>query len=228
MAGPRKILRRIPPSLINKSCRHNTLARGMEMVSVHVGYGAAKRPGSTDAPARSGPSPQQIAAWRRCGHDFEQVRPMRTNRPGFTLIEMLTVVVIGAVLTGVAVGAFGRLTARQNAENARNALVHLGVRARSSAIERGERVILTLDPARDVANVRTESGELIETTRFRDEFGVDVTTDGDEVVTVCYTPRGFAQQGACTNVVKDLTVTFRAGNHSKSARVKALGQVEAL
>lgn len=153
---------------------------------------------------------------------------MRTNRPGFTLIEILTVVVIGAVLTSVAVGAFARQTARQNAENARNALVHLGLRARSSAIERGERIILTLDPAEDVANIRTDAGDVLETKRFREEYGVDVMTGTDEVVTVCFTPRGFAAQGACTNVDKDLTILFRAGNHTKSARVRPLGQVEEL
>lgn len=50
----------LPPSrcpVVDKSCAHNTLAWGMEMVSVPTGYGAVERTRFSGAPARSGTAP---------------------------------------------------------------------------------------------------------------------------------------------------------------------------
>src|SRR5690606_22234626 len=67
---------------------------------------------------------------------------MRRQTAGFTGIEILVVLVIGGILLAMALPAFGRAIARRGALNARDALVTMGARARSVAIERGATVTL--------------------------------------------------------------------------------------
>lgn len=151
-------------------------------------------------------------------------RARRATRPGFTLIELLLVVVVGAVLTGMAVGAVSRHLARQNAGNARDTLVHLAVRARASAIERGRVVRLELDPSTELAQVIV-GADVLESVRYGDEYDVDVMTGDDRKLTVCYTPRGFASPAPCTTVPVETAVLFRSGSHTSRAVIKPLGQV---
>ena len=69
------------------------------------------------------------------------------RRRGFTLVEMLLVLVILGITAGVAVPAFGRLTEKDETAEAARELETLLRRARTTALERGRATTLSLDPA---------------------------------------------------------------------------------
>jgi type IV fimbrial biogenesis protein FimT len=68
-------------------------------------------------------------------------------RPGFTLVEMLVVLVILGVVAGVSVPAIRDLRAADPLEKAASDASTLLARARQTAVERGLPVRVTLDPA---------------------------------------------------------------------------------
>jgi prepilin-type N-terminal cleavage/methylation domain-containing protein len=55
-------------------------------------------------------------------------------RGGYTLLELMIVMVISAALLMMAIPSFTRVSASQNARNARDAVVWMAARARSRAI----------------------------------------------------------------------------------------------
>ncbi len=65
---------------------------------------------------------------------------------GFTLVEVLLVLVILGITATVAVPAFGRLTARDEAAESSRELLELLRKVRGTAIDRGVATTLTLDP----------------------------------------------------------------------------------
>ncbi|MGQ0560273.1 MAG: pilus assembly FimT family protein, partial [Gemmatimonadota bacterium] len=67
-------------------------------------------------------------------------------RHGFTLVELMIVLVIGMIMMGFAVPGFTRLTQSKNAQNARDNLVWMAMRTRARAIERGQVWQLQIDP----------------------------------------------------------------------------------
>lgn len=155
---------------------------------------------------------------------------MKVARPGITLIELIIVLVIGGVLTGVAFSQMGRNAARQEARNARDAFVVLASRARAAAIETGSVVRLEVDLGDGTARVlpgRSGSSDPIERKSFSAEHGVQLTAAGaaGSTVIVCYSPRGYAV--SCENSIDDdVTLTFRRVDHSFDALIRPLGQVE--
>lgn len=151
----------------------------------------------------------------------------RPRRDGFTLVEMLIVVVVAAVLLSAAVPQFGKLQARWGADNARDAYMSLAARARATAVQQGVTVWLTLDTDADEAVVYTAAPDTIETQDFAADLFAEVTASVSGPIELCYTPRGFAHP-ACTNVTAPVTVTFSRGAYDSQAEVKPLGQVEQL
>ncbi len=153
-------------------------------------------------------------------------------RGGFTLIELLMVMIIGAVLLSMAIPSFTRVSAGQNARNARDAFVWMGSRARSRAIERGQVTLLEIDPASERAwIVRRNTGtplasDTLEKVDFAAEKTVQVSGAGK--VTVCYNARGYAFSCSGDSPNANVNVTFTHGGKSAIARVKPLGQIERL
>lgn len=155
---------------------------------------------------------------------------MRPDRTGFTAVELLVVMLIGAILTSMGVSQFSRYEARQGARNARDSFVYMAGRARSIAIERGAAVRLVIDPAQDrtwIQTGQTGVGQTLEELSYKGEFAADVTTSARGPVTVCYAPRGFALRScSMPQSTQAITVTFARGTHVYNARVRPLGQVD--
>lgn len=152
---------------------------------------------------------------------------MRRQTAGFTGIEILIVLVIGGILMGMALPAFGRAISRRGALNARDALVVMGARARSTAIERGATVKLGVD----VAAGRTwivEGMDTLDVLDYSGEFDAKLRAiRNGAMLEICFTPRGVG--GACnaTTALPD-TVIFTRGPHSARAAIRVLGQVSRL
>lgn len=152
---------------------------------------------------------------------------MQRRTAGFSGIEILIVLVIVGILTGMAIPAFGRAQARRGAMNARDALVTLGARARSIAIEMGTTVELRLDPSANRAWI-VDGTTTLEALDYTGEFAADVTAARSSgTLRVCYTPRGLGGACASSTVLPD-TVTFARGPFTARAEVQFLGHVSRL
>lgn len=161
-------------------------------------------------------------------------RKRNGSRGGYTLVELVLVMIIGAILMMMAIPSFSRMTAGQNARNARDAVVWMGARARARAIERGQVTLLELDPANERAwIVRRNTGtalasDTLEKTNFGTEQSVTLSTASNNKITLCYNARGYAFSCTGTSPAANVDVTFSHGGNTAVARVKPLGQIERL
>lgn len=144
----------------------------------------------------------------------------RRNR-GFTLIEMVIVVVIGAILTSMALNSFSGVQGRASVRQARGTFASLHARTRASAIEFGETTRLIVDMDNDSVAIRRGTTS-IEKVRFDEALGVDILGTG--TLTLCMNPRGFAET-ACNSFSTTQTVTFQAGTDTAQVQIRTLGQL---
>jgi prepilin-type N-terminal cleavage/methylation domain-containing protein len=145
---------------------------------------------------------------------------MRSRR-GFTLIEVVIALLIGSILTSIALSGYGNARGRFAVRGARNTFVSLVARARAAAIEGGTTAQLIVYPGGDsVAVVR--DGVTLESIHFQNEFKVDVQAASD--ITLCMSSRGYAAD-ACNSFTTPVTVTFQANADTASVRILPLGQV---
>ena len=146
-----------------------------------------------------------------------------TKRTGFTVLELVVVIMMGIALTSIAIRSMAGVQQRMSVRQARNVYASVHARARAQAIEFGQRVMVEIDPAGDSIWV-TRNDTTLEVIRLFDEMGVDIQTS--ESVTVCMNSRGFADTG-CNSFDEDETVTllFTLGADSSSLQILPLGQV---
>lgn len=147
---------------------------------------------------------------------------MKRSDQGFTIIELVTVMLIGSILTAIAWTSFGNVQAGYAARSARNSFITLHARARVRAIEHGQNAILFMDLANDSASV-VQGGTVVETIHFMTEYNVDFQGVAGPLE-LCMTPRGFAGS-SCTNFNSVQTVRFRFNADSVGVRILPLGQL---
>ena len=140
---------------------------------------------------------------------------------GFTLIEVVIVVMVGIVLTGIALTALQGVQGRAAARQARQVFASLHARSRANAIEMGQLVRLNVD--RDYDSVWVDRGTTrVETMRFDDELGVDI--QGTGTLRLCMNPRGFAET-ACNSFTTTETLVFEAGGDTAAVQIHTMGQL---
>ena len=146
---------------------------------------------------------------------------MQNRASGFTLIEMVIVIVVGAILSGIALNTFQGVQGRAAARQARQVFASLHARTRAIAIERGEIVKLNVDQTND--SVWVDRGATrVETVRFGDELGVDIRGSG--TLTLCMSPRGYAETN-CNNFTSNQTIVFAAGGDTAAVEMRTMGQL---
>ncbi|MGH7483061.1 MAG: pilus assembly FimT family protein [Longimicrobiales bacterium] len=146
------------------------------------------------------------------------------RRSGFSLVELLFVVLVASIMIGIIVPSFGQLQARRSAQNARDAFVFLANRARAEALQRGRMVRLRLDAADESAALVVGVADTIaEPLDFQAAYGVSVAMNGGGDLEICYLPRGFADPSCPAT---EQVATFTAGSESVAATIRVLGQVE--
>jgi len=156
--------------------------------------------------------------------------PRRTA--GFTIIEMVFAILIGTILTGIALSTFQTAQSRFAARGAKAVYATMHQRARSKAIERGETVLLFVDTAGDSAFVFSLGGGIEETTRFRPDFNVDLRSTPANFW-MCMTPRGYAdyncgsfrQFGITATTPSAIRLQFWRGADSTSLMILPMGQL---
>jgi prepilin-type N-terminal cleavage/methylation domain-containing protein len=150
-------------------------------------------------------------------------RTLGRMRAGFSMVEILFVLIIAGLLVTMGSAQFRKFETWQGIENARNALVLMARRARSSAIEKGANAQLNIDQDAKRAWI-TIGGNQVDEVLF-DQYGVSVANGTGALITVCYGPRGFALTTTCTTAGLPTTVTFARGGQSNSVRVQPLGTI---
>lgn len=140
---------------------------------------------------------------------------------GFTLIEVVIAVLIGSILTSIALTGYGSAKSRYAVRGARNSFVSIHARARAAAIEGGTTARLHVFPGGDSVTV-VRGGVTLESVNFQDVFGVDIQASGN--LTLCMSSRGFADT-ACNSFSSAETLTFRAGPDGSGLEILPLGQL---
>lgn len=150
------------------------------------------------------------------------------NQKGFTLLELIIVISIGAILTGIVIVGFSRVQGQLGARSAQSNFLSLHSQARAFAVERGQPVRLVVNAANDVVRIETDTEdggvELLNSLAFGSEFGVDIQLRGGGTqATVVFTPRGAADPSA-NSFQGTLGVTFQRGQRVRDVEVLQLGQ----
>ena len=150
---------------------------------------------------------------------------MANRKSGFTLIEVVVVLIVGSVLTGIAISTFDGVSGRYAASGARQTFMGLHARARAQAVELGGTVRLNIDPAGDSVWL-ARAGNVLEVVDFQEQFNVDVSTSTAALVRVCMNARGFGDT-ACNNFSSPVDVLFWVASDTASATILPLGQMVA-
>ena len=144
------------------------------------------------------------------------------DRSGFSIMEMVVVIVILGVMTTITVQRIGPAQARYSVQSARTVLASMAQRTRAHAVEGAGLSLLVMDFAGDSATIRSGATTL-DTFHFDDELGVDMTSSVSSA-TVCMNSKGYADT-RCTSFTARLTVSFALNEHTTSLDILPLGQV---
>ena len=155
---------------------------------------------------------------------------MTRNRDGYTLIELLIVMIIAGILLSYAIPSFTRMSNGTNARNARDRMVWMANRARNIALSRGQVQLFEIDPATNSAWVvrrnPTTAADTTEMVRFSSEYSATVTTSTGNKITLCFSARGYAFMCGANSPAVNETATVTHIEKTATARIKPLGQVE--
>lgn len=147
---------------------------------------------------------------------------MNRRSRGFTLIEVLIVIVVGGILTAIAIKELGPASSRTSAQQARNVFGGIAARARAHAIERGQMTILVVDAQADSVSI-VAGGNVLETVHFRAAMGIDIQAPTAET-RICMSPRGFADT-SCNSFTSTIEIAFVQGAQTRTLEILPLGQI---
>lgn len=149
---------------------------------------------------------------------------MPESRWGFTMVEIVVTVLVATILLTIAVRGFGDTMSGMAVDGARQSFASLQSRARSVAIERGDITRLNTDPAGDSVWI-TVGGSRVDFLNFMEDRGVDIQSGTAGVISLCMSPRGFAEVDCNSFTDNTVTLDFVQGGESASLTILPLGQL---
>ncbi len=147
-----------------------------------------------------------------------------TRRSGFTLVELVLVLVIAGVLAAIVVPPAGEYLQQRSLVNARDAVAAMASRARALAVQQGDIVKLRVSP--DTERVTVLSFDETETLETLDLSDGDIRADltAAQEITVCYVAGGYADPGCSSGVPGTIGVSNSKG--TLSFDLNGAGQVQ--
>jgi len=148
---------------------------------------------------------------------------MKRSPNGFTLIELVVVILIGSILVGVALSSFQNAQSAYAARGAKTMYATLHQMARARSIEMGETMRLIVDSDGDSAYIE-DSGGVTNITHFRRELNVDLRSNPTRFL-ICMTPRGYADPDCpalALTATSDAAITLEFWQNADSTSVLIL------
>lgn len=145
---------------------------------------------------------------------------MMRNRPGFTFVEMVFVLLLSALVIGIGARGYSAVMNRMAVANARDALITTVYRARSEAMRTGRVVRVTVLPDSGAARATTNAGTVLHSMSASDYSASMIGAQ----LSVCYTSRGYALPG-CTNFNGQRAIAFIRGTDTAAVAISPLGQI---
>lgn len=150
---------------------------------------------------------------------------MWKSERGFTFVEIIVVIAIGAILVSMAVRGFGDASSGMTVRGARESFAGLQARTRAIAIERGELTRLRIDTSNDRVWIEAADGSRIDGIDLQQTRGVDVQSTAASPITLCMNPRGFADT-TCNSFTGAVDVEFVQGQRRVEVTILPLGQLD--
>jgi prepilin-type N-terminal cleavage/methylation domain-containing protein len=144
------------------------------------------------------------------------------RRLGFTLVEIAIALIIGSVLTAIAISSWQGASSAFAVRGARNTFVTLVARTRAQAIENGSMVALGVSTSGDSVWI-TNGTTTYEVVHFMDDNHVDLRSPTGDF-RLCMNSRGYGDTG-CNSFTNAVTLQFWQSADSTSVEVLPLGQV---
>jgi prepilin-type N-terminal cleavage/methylation domain-containing protein len=131
--------------------------------------------------------------------------PVRASRRGFSLVEMIVVLVLVGILSAIALPFLRTAPAKSSVHGATTAIASYHAIARNAAIARGRTAVLVIKaaaPATVLVVLKRFGSTAVDTVgaveNLYDRFAVTLTTTSDSVL---FTPRGIGVSTSTTTVV---------------------------
>src|SRR5687768_12218936 len=128
------------------------------------------------------------------------------NERGFSLIEILTVMIMIGIISALALPRLGNTLAHQDVRGARSYITATHARARASAVARGRRTafaikdgVLGIRSQHPLTGVMELVGGAVDTVTTR--FGVTVSIDPNTRDTLVFDPRGLGMETSTTTII---------------------------
>lgn len=153
---------------------------------------------------------------------------MTRRRGGFTLIELVFVILIGSILVSIAIASFQNAQNRFAARGAKDMYATMQARARARAIELGETVLFVVNTTGD-SIFMVSDGAISDITNFRREMNVDLRATPAAFL-MCMTPRGYADSdcpayGFTATSSSSIKLEFWLNADSTSVTILPTGQL---
>ncbi len=147
---------------------------------------------------------------------------MNRSRRGFTVLELVIALVIGSILTTIALTSYKNVQGRYAVHGARDMFSSLVARARAQAIQGGSTVKVVVDVEGDSASLWQNGANLNETVHFSDNH-VDLKSSVDNF-DLCMSSRGYADT-SCNTFTNAVTLSFWQNADSATVQILPLGQL---
>lgn len=147
---------------------------------------------------------------------------MNRSRRGFTLLELVFVLLIGSILTTIALTSYHNAQGHLAVRGARDMFASLEAHARAQAIQAGTTVRMVVDVTGDSVSLWQNGANLNETVHFADNH-VDLRSPTGNFY-LCMNSRGYADS-SCNSFSSAATLTFAQNADSTSVQILPLGQL---